>query len=289
MVVHSVNIYLGDEGMHYLSDYHLHSLNSEDGHSTVEEICRSAVDSGLQEIAITDHFEPDSDDRVYSFYRPKAYMDDILKARERFKGRLNIKTGVELGQPHIYPEESERVLKSLPYDYVIGSVHKADGGTDVYYLDYGSMPKMELIEMYLDAVKKLAVWGRFDCIGHIDLVKRYRAYHLKDRLTFMDKREMLEEVFRMIIPAGKGIEINTSGLRQAAKETMPGLDVLRLYRDMGGEILTIGSDAHQACDVGKGVEEAVQLAEEAGFKYLTVFNNRVPEWVSISGRAGHTA
>jgi len=86
----------------------------------------------------------------------------------------------------------------------------------------------------------------------------------------------------LAVQSGKGIEINTSGLRQSPKEAFPGLDVVKLYRNMGGEILTIGSDAHMAEDVGRGLKEALDMAREAGFRHITVYNRRKPEWVSIT-------
>ncbi|KZL90353.1 histidinol-phosphatase [Clostridium magnum DSM 2767] len=91
----------------------------------------------------------------------------------------------------------------------------------------------------------------------------------------------MKEVFKILISKGKGIEINTSELRQAPKETMPGIDVLKLYRELGGDVLTIGSDAHYAQDVSKGLDIAIESAKQAGFKYLTLFNNRIPEYIRI--------
>jgi histidinol-phosphatase (PHP family) len=101
------------------------------------------------------------------------------------------------------------------------------------------------------------------------------------RITLMVQYELLKEVLKLIISKGKGIEINTSGLRQAPMETMPGVDVLKFYHELGGEILTIGSDAHRAEDVAEGIDTAIENAKQAGFKHLTIFNNRKPEWVPI--------
>jgi histidinol-phosphatase (PHP family) len=153
---------------------------------------------------------------------------------------------------------------------------------DVSEVDYSKISEEEICSMYLKQLKELVNWNNFDCIGHLDLIKRYSAAVYKKNITLACQYELLKEVLQLVIHCGKGIEINTSGLRQIPKETMPGLDVVKLYKGLGGEILTTGSDAHFAEDVGKGLEEAIDLARAVGFRYITVFNNRKPEWVSIT-------
>jgi histidinol-phosphatase (PHP family) len=268
--------------MKYLIDYHVHSTYSTDGHNTIMELCQSAVNKDIREIAITDHFEPYIGDVKCSYYDQKGYWASITKAKQAFKGKLKIKLGVELGQPHLFPEVSSAILADFPYDYVLASAHKLPEGMDVSEVDYSKISEEEICSKYLGQLKELVNWGNFECIGHLDLIKRYSAAVYKKNITLTCQYELLKEVLQLAILNGKGIEINTSGLRQAPKETMPGLDVLRLYRELGGEILTMGSDSHFAQDVGKGLAEASDLAREAGFRFITVFNGRRPEWVSIT-------
>lgn len=268
--------------MSYLIDYHVHSNFSSDGHNTIIELCNSAVSKGIREMAITDHFEPTMSDEYCTFYNRKGYWAYMTKAKQAFKGKLNLKLGVELGHPHLFPAASGRILEDFPYDFVIASAHKLPEGMDVSELDFGSISEEELCSMYLSQLKQLIYWNNFDCIGHLDLIKRYSAAVYKKNISLACQYELLKEVLQLAIGSGKGIEINTSGLRQAPKETMPGLDVIRLYRKLGGEILTTGSDAHYAEDVGKGLEEALELARAAGFRFITVFSGRKPEWISIT-------
>ncbi len=268
--------------MKYLIDYHVHSTFSADGHNTIMELCHSAVNKGIREIAITDHFEPYIGDVNCSFYDQKGYWADITKAKQAFKGKLKIKLGVEMGQPHLFPKAAAAILADFPYDFVLASAHKLPEGMDVSEVDYTRISEEEICSKYLSQIKELIDWSDFDCIGHLDLIKRYSAAVYKKNITLACQYELLKEVLQHAILSGKGIEINTSGLRQTPKETMPGLDVLRLYRELGGEILTIGSDAHFAEDVGKGVAEAADLARKAGFRFITLFNGRRPEWVSIT-------
>lgn len=268
----------------YLCDYHMHTTHSMDGKNTVFEMCKSAFDKGLNEIAITDHFEPTLGDATSNYFDPKAYLRDIEAAREMYEGKLKIKVGVEMGQPHLFPLKSQKCISSISYDYILGSVHKMPGDIDVSEIDYSNIHVEDICGDYLSQVKQLAIKGNFDCIGHIDLVKRYSTNIYKTRVTLMLKEELLREVFKILISRGKGIEINTSGLRQSPKESMPGLDVVKLYRKLGGQVLTIGSDSHNAADVGKGLLEAIELAKEAGFGYITTFDGRIPKWISISDK-----
>lgn len=270
--------------MNYLLDYHVHSIHSYDGVDAITDICRSAVKKGIREIIITDHYEPDMGDEYYWSNEQQCYHAEMLKAKEAFAGRLNVKLGVELAQPHLHQKSTKSILENLRYDYVIGSVHKLSEGTDVEEIDYTSIREEDICGTYLKQIKMLIEWNDFDCIGHLDLIKRYSAGVYRKNLSLTCQYELLEEVLKAAIASGKGIEINTSGLRQTPKETMPGPDVLSLYRRLGGEILTIGSDAHTAEDLGKGVTDAIELAREAGFKFITLFNGRKPEWISISDK-----
>lgn len=268
--------------MNYFVDYHIHSTHSTDGASSIMEICQGAVNRGIQEIVITDHFEPMLGDEFYPIYDQKSYWADINKAKQGFKGKVKLKMGVELGQPNYFQAGAAKIMKDFPYDYVIASAHKLENGKDMSEMDYANIAVEDICSLYLKQLEKLLEWADFDCVGHLDLIKRYSAKVYGKNLTLNCQHELLTEVLNKIITAGKGIEINTSGLRQAPKETLPGLDVLTLYNKLGGELLTIGSDAHRAEDVGKGVQEAFKMAEMSGFRYITTYNARKPEQIKIS-------
>lgn len=262
----------------------MHSVNSRDGKNTITDMCAKAISAGIDEIAITDHFEPMSGSRNCPEYKPERYFLDILKARYIFGREVKIKSAVELGQPHIYPEYSQRLIDTYPYDYVLSSVHKMKDDTDFGDIAYTAENVSNYCVKYLKELKLLAQWNQFDCIGHLDLVKRYASqYNIK--ADFMNHKDMLEEILKIVIQNGKGIEVNTSGLRQSAKECVPALSIISLYRELGGEIITVGSDAHIATDVGKGILDAIEIIELAGFNYLTVYTNRKPSMIRISEKS----
>lgn len=265
----------------YLYDYHVHSNFSSDGKDSIFNICSSAIDKGLSEIAITDHYEPTEGNEAYRFFKPVEYLNEIEKAREFYKGRLKIKVGIELGQPHRFLASSKKIVSQLPFDFVLGSAHKFPGDIDCSEIDYSNTRLEDICSRYLWQLEMMAEDADFDCVGHIDLIKRYSKSIYKSKVTLMIEKDFLAEVLKIVIRKNKGLEINTSGLRQKLEETMPGLDTLKLYKDLGGEILTIGSDAHFAAHVGEGIQDAIDLAISAGFKYLSVYNRREPQFIRI--------
>lgn len=267
--------------MKYMFDYHIHTIYSSDGRSTLYDICSTAIERGLNEIAITDHFEPKTEDKSYKYYKPQLCLADVARANETFKGKLKIKMGVELGQPHLFLGTTKSLIDSTPFDYIIGSAHKLPGDMDVSEINYSFINIEDICEIYLNQIKQLVSHADFNCVGHMDLIKRYSVNYYRKRVTLTIQYELLKEILKILISKGKGIEINTSGLRQSPKETMPGVDVLKLYKELGGEILTIGSDAHCADDVAKGLDAGMENARQAGFNYLTVFEKREPQWISI--------
>lgn len=272
-------------------DYHMHSWKSTDARDSIAEMCEAALKAGLSEIAVTDHFEPTPGDRSYLPYDGKAIREELMLARSAFDRQLNIRMGIELGQPHRYREETTQMLARENYDFIIASAHKLENGMDMSELNYREILPKQAVELYLRELHGLVDgFTDFDVLGHLDLVKRYSHRTYGFRVSLMDSKETLEELFRKLISMGRGIEINTSGLRQGAGETLPGLDVLKLYRSLGGEILTIGSDAHKKEDVGEGIDFAQAMAVEAGFRYLTSFTNRTPSFYPIGGttkKGGH--
>lgn len=264
----------------YFCDYHMHSTNSPDGQNTIMEMCEEAVRKCFEEIAITEHFEPVVGDEDFTSYDPGSHMMDILEARLVYKEKLKVKFAVELGQPHMYAKSVAKLIDRYDYDYILGSVHNLPGDVDLAMIQYDRIDIDACCRQYLNEMKKLVLWNQYDCIAHFDLPKRYAArfgYHI----SFMKYREELVEIFKIIIDNGKGIEINTSGLRQQLGECLPSFEILKLYKSLGGEILTLGSDAHRATDIGSGIRDGMELAGEVGFKYVTTFIGRQPVPVSI--------
>ena len=222
-------------------DTHVHTDNSPDGHHSAMYMCECAEMAGLRAIAFTDHVEAD-------FYRRDHYdrvalqsFIDVTKARSAFRGKLLVCAGVELGQPMYDVATSEEILANLPYDMVIGSVHNFQNEQDFMYLDYSQWDITDLMNKYFDELIKLARWAKFDTLAHMTYPLRYIVGEhgiSVDMSKFSDK---VDEILSLLVKNEKALEINTSGLRQKLGKTMPEEDVVRRFKQLGGEFVTVGS------------------------------------------------
>lgn len=265
----------------YQTDYHLHTDYSFDGHQSMDELCKKAIALGLNEIAITDHMDIYSDKPYEYILDCPAVMHSLERCREKYGNKIIIRKGIELGQPMINESQYRRFLLDYPdLDFIIGSVHNMEGDIDVSEYDFKKRNPYQVFDQYLDWLINLA--GHYDCdvIGHITYPLRYFSDAGVD-FELNDFYEKLEFLFQTIIENGKGIELNVSGFRQKIMDSMPPKQILTLYKECKGEILTFGSDAHYANHVGLGLEKGRFLAKEIGFKYATTFEHRKPKFYPL--------
>ena len=268
-----------------LFDCHIHSENSPDGHPAVDVICRRALQLGFSGLAITDHVECQGYKGID--YRPRILKStsDAARAEEQFQGSLTVIRGLELGQPLQDKALALEMLGLHDYDFVIGSLHGLGGAKKEDFVYWDAMNPITDLDQkmtdYYDQLIDLAHWGHFDVMGHITYPVRYAwgIHHIP--VDFTRYSDRIDQLLRILIENGRGIEINTSGLRQGVGMTMPHLDLIRRYRQLGGEIITIGSDAHFAEHVGLGVAESMELLRQAGFGYFTYYKERKPHFVPV--------
>lgn len=258
--------------MSYISDYHMHSHHSFDAVQTIEQAAKKAVFEGLDEICFTEHVSMDPEDKSYSTFEFEDYKNEIERVREDFKGRLNIKIGIEAGEPHLYAQDFNTYYNEHELDFIIGSVHNLkrkglntnlrENGVEATYKNY------------FEDVLNLAANGDFDVAGHLDLVQRY-AYKFNGVYKFNEYKDIIYDILKTLIQNGKGIEINTSGYSTGL--LFPKLEILQMYKDLKGEIITVGSDAHNFDRVGEHVARMYALLGDLGFKYVFTFDKRRPE------------
>lgn len=264
-----------------IADYHLHS-NSPDAGQDMKNMCQAAVNKGIDEIVITDHYEFYSGGKVSEYFHKDyldKYIDDLEMCQELFAGRLTVKTGMELGQGYLEPDKQQKIIESYPFDYLIGSLHKIQN-VDMGNLVYSEETLDSIAETYYDQLIEMTRDIEFDCLGHIDLITRYmdRAGYGIDIDRYLDK---ISQILINVITQNKGIEINTSTLRQGMAESMPGLKILKLYKELGGKIITVGSDAHRPADVGVDIEKAYEQLRIAGFTSYAIYNKRNYSFVGL--------
>lgn len=243
------------------------------------QMAQAALEHGLQEICVTDHL----DTVEWGTYAPRTDFDwaealrQIEEARRLWGDRLTIRLGAELGEAVLSFDRAEKLLADAPkLDFVIGSVHMASrryGHKDLYYLPRADVEYYQgVISDYLDDVLSLSRWGKFHVLGHLTLPLRYIRKNAGITMDFSAHMDAVEEIFRCIIPAGIGIECNTN----RGDIPLPDADILKLYRRLGGEIITIGTDAHSTEYVGCRAAETQQLLRDCGFRYFTTYDRGVP-------------
>ena len=266
--------------MDNIRDYHIHTRFSVDSDAEMTAVCETAIARGLGEIAFTDHVDFGPDDS-YGYFRPVEYLAEIKRCRASYGDRLTIRAGVELGEPHIFSREAAAVLDGGDFDFVLGSAHYADGMQAAWKAPFFEQPLRQAYEAYFHQVALLAAEGDFDVLSHLDLVKRDARRFGKVYDGPEPYADMIRAALRSIVERGKGIEINTSPLRRGQTEPCPTLQILRWYRELGGEILTLGSDAHRPEYVAADFDVALEMARAAGFARLATFDQRQIRWIRI--------
>ena len=264
-----------------LFDSHTHSDNSFDGTHSIMFMCESAIDKGFLGIAITDHADIDYLEEHQFLQRLRQSYFEVRKAQVAYGKSLVISAGVELGEPDADYELAERTLALENFDFVIGSVHTIGDKNDFYYSNFKNDDPYTVLDAYFARVLKLAQWNKFDVLGHLTYPMRYIARDGRRDINLARYDEIIDEILRTVSQNGKGIEINTSGLRQTLGETMPTLKYLKRFKELGGEIITIGSDAHCAEDLGANITDGMTLAATAGFAHLCFYKNRQPRRLAI--------
>lgn len=254
-------------------DYHMHTVVSYDGHHTPVEMARAAAQAGLQEICFTDHLDYQlSAPRENTTYTPEAYRaayDDL-----RVPG-LSIRQGAEVGLAAWNKDEISHDLAQYPYDFVIGSVHFIND-EDVYYPEFWEGRDFLATErMYFEeTLRCVELHDDFDILGHLTYISKVKGHPSPRIIPVEDHKEVIAEVMKTLIAKGKGLEINTSGVDRCG-DFLPGIPYLKLFKDLGGSVVTVGSDAHTSDRVGQYVTDACSLAREI-FGHVCTFQNREP-------------
>jgi histidinol-phosphatase (PHP family) len=268
-------------------DLHIHSTCSVDGRSTISEYAQQAKRLGMLEVGFCEHVDFDPRDHDCGFLNTESYDRELALAREVVPD-LSLRQGVEVSCQQSRQDEIRAWLRTHPWDYVMLSVHLVDYADGWAIVSVPSSSKeyfsthsiREAFEPYFEELLFAAGSGLGDILGHFDLIKRYGSacYGPFDPLPFKDQ---IHGILEKAVENGVGLEINTSGWRQAPGESYPGRDILRWYRGLGGEILTVGSDAHHALDLGAGSNLALTLARETGFRAICSFANRQIRWFDL--------
>jgi histidinol-phosphatase (PHP family) len=263
-------------------DYHVHTIRSVDCDTPVAESCTAAIAAGITEIAFTDHVDFEIADEGYGYYNYDAYQSDIDRAQDEFAGRLTILRGAEIDFNTTTTNEVGEWLGShTNYDFLIGSVHYGENG-EIIFPQYFDTRLIDVVfRAYYEQLIAAAQTGWFDTIGHIDLPKRYApaGAGTYDPLRHED---LLRELFNVLIEKQISFEINTSGLRQGPKTSMPAGQIVALYVSMGGTLITTGTDSHFAQHIGNGLPRTLDMLRLCGIDEISSFRKRERTQVPIA-------
>lgn len=255
-------------------DYHVHTEYSVDCKIPMAQQCEAAIAMGITEIAFTDHIDHEPEDPGLGYYRAEAYFASLADVRARYGDRLTILAGAEVDFNERIIGDVERFLQQHEFDFVIGSVHYGENGKIIFQDYFDGRTWDEVYLPYLRRVKMAVETRWFDTIGHIDLPKRYAP---KTHRTYDPARykEPLQEVFQAMLANDVVFEINTSGLRQAPKTSMPGPAIVRWWAEAGGTAVTTGTDSHAPQHVGTGVAKTLDMLTLCGIEHVVSARGRV--------------
>lgn len=265
-----------------ICDFHLHSSFSGDSSTPPENMIEQGIRLGLPAMCFTDHYDMDYPEEPDLFtFDINNYFQKLSSLKEQYKGRIDILIGIELGlQPHL-KDFCHQIVSDYPFDFIIGSSHVADGMDPYYPTYYENRTEKAAYEAYfLSILDNLNTISNFDIYGHLDYAVRYGP-NKNQFYSYEAYRDILDEILKSCIQKGIGIELNTGGLAYGLGFPHPHPDIIRQYRKLGGEIITVGSDGHTPEKLAYDFKKVPEFLKECGFSYYTIFKNRNPEFIKL--------
>ena len=263
-------------------DTHMHTHFSTDSDADTYEMIRSSIKAGVDGICFTDHLDIGYDTSPEKFMLDiPAYFKEMQAVQTEFQNEFPVCAGIEIGLQPYLKDVLPGIIKEHPFDFVIGSSHVVNG-KDPYYASYyeGRSEREAYLEYFVSILENIRAFQDFDVYGHIDYVVRYgpdkNTYY-----SYADYADVIDEILKQLIHHGKGIEVNTAGFKYGLGHPNPCEDILKRYRELGGEILTLGADAHQPEHIAYDFQRLPKLLQTCGFSYYTVFKNRKAQFIAL--------
>lgn len=268
-----------------IGDYHIHTRFSSDCETEPRELIVKAYSLGMKELCFTDHVDfdyPSVDGRIMFRIDADEYFSELDRLKHEFRDKIKVKIGIELGLNPSTNTLNDKFVKSKDFDFIIGSSHIVNG-IDPYFPEFweGKTVKDAIMSYYEAILKNVTLYNNYDVYGHLDYIRRYvpdKNYVYKDS----DFDDITEMIFKNIIYRGHGIELNTRNISSGITQFIPTITLLKRYHDLGGEIITIGSDAHYLKNLGYAFTTAKDILTNTGFKYITTFENRTPSYIPLT-------
>ena len=243
------------------------------------EQCSGAIAKGIPEIGITDHFDLHPLDDCSGYFKFAEWVAEFDRVRADFADRLIVRAGIEIGEPHLFQAETRALLAQYPFDYALGSLHWVN---DLVVFDprFFDRPADEAFGAFFEELERMTRVGGFDVLSHFDVVVR-RGLPVYGEYEPRRYEASIRAVLKNCIEQGIALDINSQGLRRQCGVLTPSVEVLKWYVELGGERVTLGSDAHEPQDIGADLDAALAAARAAGLKYVTQFERREARLVKI--------
>ena len=263
------------------ADVHMHCGFSNDSETRPEDMVESAIAKGLSVICFTDHYDKDNldwgDEAIFDV---ESYFQKVIELQEEYRDQIDIRIGAEIGMQPYLAEYYQNFIAQHPFDFVIGSVHSVlehDVALDFFQKHSDPEGYKIYFEEMLQDVQKIK---SYDVLGHLDYIVRYSNQGSKG-FDLNDYMDIIEEILKQVIAHGKGIEMNMSGLKYGLGAPHPQPEIIKRYRELGGEIITVGADGHIPEHIAYDYHLADDILKSCGFKYYTEFKGRKPLFVKI--------
>ena len=263
-------------------DYHIHTCFSEDSATLPEEMCRRAAELGLPEIGFSEHWDVGPYEANPRFFRPEPWFDELERLRGLFTGQLTIRAGIEISEPHLYPQDAAEVLGRASFDYILGSVHYVGEHLMFDESYFRQHTADEVYSAYFAELDKMVRIADIDIVAHFDIPARTAKPILGYDPTRYET--IIRAILAVIIERDLALDVNAAGLRKPAQNLMPDPLILRWYHEMGGERITFGSDAHSVEHLGLNLDRALLAVREAGLTSVTQFEQRRARLIPLDRR-----
>lgn len=262
------------------ADHHVHTNYSPDSDASIEGYLVKAKELGLDYVMFTDHIDMGTKDLEFQEHIDYDEYFKTMKALEEKYG-IPIRVGVEIGYEKNYKEEIDEFLSRHPFEFVISSLHYGDG-KDFYLGDFfhGKTQYESYLRYFEILLEMVENFSNFEVVGHLDYIIRYGPFDHRG-YDYGDYKEIIDNILKAIIKKDKGIELNTSGLRGGLEATFPKTEVLKRYRQLGGKIISLGSDAHFNEHYYGDIADGIDFLRSLGFTEISSFKDRELETIKI--------
>lgn len=265
-----------------LPDFHIHTSFSQDSSAPAHAQIERCMALGMEELCITDHhdYATGMEEELFLLDFP-SYLSGLSRLRDEYSGRIRVNIGVELGLQVRIREYLGRLASTLDVDYIIGSSHFIDQMDPYYPSFFEGRSEREAYERYFEvSLQRVRALDCFDSFGHLDYVVRYGP-DTNRNYSYAAYRDYIDPILRTLVEKGKALECNTAGFKYGLGHPNPTEDILRRYRELGGEQVTLGSDAHAPEHIGYSFGQAREILLDCGFRFLTVYRQRKPQYLSL--------